>query len=39
MTITPKPEQEQLIAEAIQAGLIKSAEECSTLASIGYAGG
>lgn len=27
MTITPKPEQEQLIAQAIRAGLVKDAEE------------
>jgi hypothetical protein len=32
MTITPKPEQEHLIAEAIQAGLIKNADEALEIA-------
>ena len=32
MTITPKPEQAQLIAEAIQAGLIKSPAEALDIA-------
>ena len=32
MNITPKPEQEHLIAEAIQAGLIKNADEVLDIA-------
>jgi len=32
MNIIPKPEQEHLIAEAIQAGLIKSADEALDIA-------
>jgi hypothetical protein len=32
MTITPKPEQEQLIAEAIRAGLVQNAEEVLDIA-------
>ena len=32
MTITPRPEREQLIAKAIQAGLIQSAEEALDIA-------
>jgi hypothetical protein len=32
MTITPSPEQEQILAEAIQAGLIHSPEEALNLA-------
>ena len=32
MTITPKPEQAQLIADAIQAGLIKSPDEALEIA-------
>ena len=32
MTITPRPEQEQLIAQAIQAGLIQNAEEALDIA-------
>ncbi len=32
MTITPRPEQEQLITQAIQAGLIHSADDALDLA-------
>jgi hypothetical protein len=32
MTITPKPEQERILTEAIQAGLIQSPEEALELA-------
>jgi hypothetical protein len=32
LNITPKPEQEHLIAEAIQAGLIKNADEALEIA-------
>jgi hypothetical protein len=32
MTITPRPEQELMIAKAIQAGLIRSAEEALDIA-------
>jgi hypothetical protein len=32
MNITPKPEQENLIAEAIQAGLIRNADEVLDIA-------
>ncbi len=32
MTITPRPEQEQLIAQAIQAGLIRTAEDALEIA-------
>ena len=32
MTITPRPEQEQLIARAIQAGLIRTAEDALEIA-------
>jgi hypothetical protein len=32
MTITPKPEQEQLIAQAIKAGLIRNADEALDIA-------
>jgi hypothetical protein len=32
MTITPRPDQEQLIAKAIQAGLIQSAEQALDIA-------
>ena len=32
MTITPKPEQERILIEAIQAGLIRSAEDALDIA-------
>jgi hypothetical protein len=32
MTLTPRPEQEQLIAQAIQAGLIRNAEDALDIA-------
>ena len=32
MTITPRPEQEELIAQAIRAGLIRTAEDALDIA-------